>query len=83
LGVGEPLRALVLISLSVAGVCTARFEEADRHLEQGIALAHRIGRPFLKVTGLAHWARVGWGSYRLDAQRSGQVIELARTARIR
>ena len=54
LGGGEDLRALALISLGVAEVWTARFEEADRHLGQGIALAHRIGRPYLEVTGLAH-----------------------------
>ena len=45
LGVGEDLRALTLISLGIAEVWTARFEEADRHLGDGIALAHRIGRP--------------------------------------
>jgi len=77
LGVGEDLRALALISLGVAEVWTARFEEADRHLGQGIALAHRIGRPYLEVTGLAHWAQVGWRSYTLEAQRSRQAIELA------
>jgi len=44
---------------------------------QGIALAHRIGRPYLEATGLAHWAQVGWRSYPLEAQRSRQAIELA------
>jgi LuxR family maltose regulon positive regulatory protein len=77
-GVGEDLRALALISLGIAEAWTARFDEADRHLEQGIALAHRIGRPFLEVTGLAHWAQlVSWRSFPLGAQRSRQAIELA------
>jgi LuxR family transcriptional regulator, maltose regulon positive regulatory protein len=77
-GVGEDLRALALISLGIAEVWTARFDEADRHLEQGIALARRIGRPFLEVTGLAHWAQlVSWRSFPLGAQRSMEAIKLA------
>jgi LuxR family maltose regulon positive regulatory protein len=77
-GVGEDLRALALVSLGIAEVWTAGFEEADRHLEQGIALAHRIGRPFLEVTGLAHRAHVlSWRSFPLGAERGRQAIELA------
>jgi LuxR family transcriptional regulator, maltose regulon positive regulatory protein len=77
-GVGEDLRALALISLGVAELWTARFAEAERHLEQGVALARRIGRPFLEVTGLAHWAQLlSWRSFPLGAQRSKQAIELA------
>ena len=77
-GVGEDLRALALISLGIAELWTGRFDEADRHLEQGIALAHRIGRPFLEVTGLAHWAQLSsWRSFPLGAQRGRQAIELA------
>jgi LuxR family maltose regulon positive regulatory protein len=77
-GLGEDLRALALINLGIAELWTARFEEADRHLEQGIALAHRIGRPFLEITGLAHWAQlVSWWSFPLGAQRGMQAIELA------
>ena len=78
LGVGEDLRALALIELGIAELWTARFHEADRHLEQGVDLAHRIGRPFLEVTGLAHWAQlVSWWSFPQGAERSRQAIELA------
>jgi LuxR family transcriptional regulator, maltose regulon positive regulatory protein len=78
LGLGEDLRALALINLGIAELWTARFEEADRHLEQGIALARRIGRPFLEVTGLAHWAQLAsWQSFPVGEQRSRQAIELA------
>jgi LuxR family maltose regulon positive regulatory protein len=78
LGLGEDLRALALINLGIAEVWTARFEEADRHLEQGIALARRIGRPFLEVTGLANWAQLAsWQSFPVGEQRSQQAIELA------
>ena len=31
---------------------------ANRHLEQGVALARRIGRPYLELTALAHGAEL-------------------------
>ena len=55
-GLGEELRALALISLGSTEFWAARFEEAERHLEQGVALARRIGRPYLEFTGLAYQA---------------------------
>jgi LuxR family transcriptional regulator, maltose regulon positive regulatory protein len=78
-GTGQELRALALINLGSAEVWAARFEDADRHLEHGVALAHRIGRPFLEVMGLAHWAVVPASaqSLTLGAQRSREAIELA------
>ncbi len=75
---GGDLRALALINLGIAEAWTARFDDADRHLENGITLAHEIGRPYMEVTGLAHWAQLGsWRSFPLGAQRSRQAIELA------
>jgi LuxR family maltose regulon positive regulatory protein len=77
-GLSGDLRALALINLGIAELWTACFEEADRHLEDGIALANQIGRPFLEVTGLAHWAQlVSWRSFPLGVERSRQAIELA------
>src|SRR4029077_15935734 len=56
-----------------------RFDEAGRNLEDGIALARRIGRPYLEVTGLAYGAQLmRWPSFPLGAQRSLPAIELAR-----
>jgi LuxR family maltose regulon positive regulatory protein len=52
-GLGEDLRALALIHLGSAEHWAARFEEAERHLEQGVALARRTERPYLEFTGLA------------------------------
>jgi LuxR family transcriptional regulator, maltose regulon positive regulatory protein len=79
-GLGEELRALALISLGTTEVWTAQFEEAQRHLEQGRALALQIGRPFLEFSALAHQAAIeGFrSSYSLAAERSLQAIELAR-----
>jgi len=43
LGLDEDLRAAALISLGIAEIWALRFEDAERHLQQGIALAHQIG----------------------------------------
>jgi LuxR family maltose regulon positive regulatory protein len=75
---GQDLRALALISLGITEVWTGRFQEAERHLGRGVALARRIGRPFLEFTGLAHLAAVEmFRSYARAAERSRQAIELA------
>jgi LuxR family maltose regulon positive regulatory protein len=78
-GLGEELRALALISLGSTEVWAAQGEEAERHLEQGIAVARRIGRPFLEFTGLAYLTPVE--AARLFAravERGMQAVELAR-----
>ena len=87
LGLGEDLRALALINLGIAELWTARFEEADRHLEDGIALARRIGRPYLEVTGLAHWAQLAelavvpaGGAAEHAGDRAGRAARLDRGA---
>jgi len=79
LDLGEDLQALAVINLSIAEVYAARPEDADRHLEQGVALARRIGRPYLELLGLAHGAVVAaFRSWALGEQRSRQAIEIAR-----
>jgi LuxR family maltose regulon positive regulatory protein len=78
-GLGEELRGLALISLGSTEVWAAQFEVAGRHLEQGIALARRIGRPFLEFSGLAHQAVIEtYRSFARAAECSRQAIELAR-----
>ena len=77
-GLGEELRGLALISLGITEVWAAQFEVAERHLEQGVALARRIGRPFLEFSGLAHQAVIEtYRSFAQAAERSRQAIELA------
>ena len=74
----QDLRALALISLGTAEAWTGSFQEAERHLARGVALARRIGRPFLEFTGLAHQAAVEmFASFARAAERSRQAIELA------
>jgi LuxR family maltose regulon positive regulatory protein len=78
-GLGEELRALALVSLGIAEVGAVRFDQAEPHLEQGVTLARRIGRPYLEFTGLAYQA-VGefYRSFPRAAERSMQAVELAR-----
>jgi LuxR family transcriptional regulator, maltose regulon positive regulatory protein len=56
-GLGQDLRALALISLGISQYW-AGAPDAERSLEQGVALARRVGRPYLEFTGLANWAGV-------------------------
>jgi LuxR family transcriptional regulator, maltose regulon positive regulatory protein len=78
LGLGEELRALALISLGIGELWSLRRHEAEAHLERGVALARRIGRPFLEIHGLAYWAMAAsFRSSALAVQRSLQAIELA------
>jgi LuxR family transcriptional regulator, maltose regulon positive regulatory protein len=51
---------------------------AAQHLEQGVALARRIGRPYLEFTGLAYWAAGGTGRRPQREEHSRKAIELAR-----
>ena len=77
-GLGEELRALALINLGITESWAARLEVAEGHLEQGVMLARRMGRPFLEFTGLAQQAMIEiFRSSRRAAERGRQVVELA------
>jgi len=76
---GEDLRALALIGLGVAELWWLEPDEAERHLRQGVELAHRIERPFIEASGLAHLAMAARvRSYAVAADRSREAIELMR-----
>jgi LuxR family transcriptional regulator, maltose regulon positive regulatory protein len=75
---GEELRALALISLGTTEFWVAG-EDPERHLEMGVELAHRIGRPFLEFTGRAYQTAAGlYQSFTRAGERGRQAIELAR-----
>jgi len=77
-GLGEELRGVALINLGITELWAARLEVAEGHLEQGVVLARRTGRPFLEFTGLAHQAMIElFRSSRRAAERGRQVAELA------
>jgi LuxR family transcriptional regulator, maltose regulon positive regulatory protein len=73
----DELRALALISLGYAQGWTARLDQMQ-HLEQGIALARRIERPYLEFMGLAYRAAIeACRSLPGAAEHGNQAIELA------
>ncbi len=55
-GPGDDVRAAALMHLGIVELWSTRFEEAERHLEQGLALARLGERPYLEVQCLAHLA---------------------------
>ncbi|MES4886265.1 LuxR C-terminal-related transcriptional regulator [Streptomyces sp. NPDC000349] len=77
-GLGEELRALALNSLGSNEFWMAKFPEAARHLEQGVVLARRIGRPYLEFNGLVYQAALEFfRSAPLALEHSRQAAELA------
>jgi len=79
LRLAEDLRAFALISLGVAETNLSRIE-GERHLEQGIAIAQRVERPYLEVYGLAYWAAIGilLHPHAVVVDRATRAVELAR-----
>lgn len=79
LGLSEDLRAAAFISLGIAEMWALKFEDAQRHLQQGVALARQIGRPYLELNGLARGthAMVLFRPDLSQAESSRQAIELA------
>ena len=78
-GLSEDLRALALISLgSTEYWVGAPGNDAARHLESGIALARRTGRPYLEFTGLAYRAALAVRqSFTRGAELGREAAELA------
>jgi LuxR family transcriptional regulator, maltose regulon positive regulatory protein len=76
----DEYRALALTALGEAELAAFRLDEAERYLEQALALARRAEQPFLELIGLAelaHLAAVLPASYNVALQRSGEAIEFA------
>jgi LuxR family maltose regulon positive regulatory protein len=48
------LRGVALMNLGIVETWSRRFDEAERHLSEGAALARAIGRPYLEVACRAH-----------------------------
>ena len=75
---GEELRTLALLEIGNAQTWTGRFEAAEYHLDQAVALALRIRWPYLEFMGLVYRAEMEL-SRRLPraAELSRQAIDLA------
>jgi LuxR family maltose regulon positive regulatory protein len=75
---GGDLRALALVSLGTAEHWATRFADAGQHLDQGRALAHQIGRPYLEFSGLAYQASAEiFQSFAAATEHGRQAAELA------
>jgi LuxR family transcriptional regulator, maltose regulon positive regulatory protein len=75
---GDDLRAWALINLGIAELSSSRLDDAERHVDEGTDLAHRIERPYLEMTGLAHGTLLLiHRSSELAVQRGLQAVELA------
>ncbi|HEY6758549.1 MAG TPA: LuxR C-terminal-related transcriptional regulator [Baekduia sp.] len=76
----DEIRAVALLNLGIAESWTARSEDAERHLEHGLALARRMRRPYLEIGCLAALALTLMASSFERARRASlEAIELART----
>src|SRR6266702_344564 len=49
IGMSSELRAVALMNLGIVETWSGRFEDAERHLSEGAALAEAIGRPYIEV----------------------------------
>jgi LuxR family transcriptional regulator, maltose regulon positive regulatory protein len=77
-GLGEELRALALVEIGDSQTWTGRLGQAESHLEQAIALARRIGRPYLEFMGLTYRAEMELNRrFPRAAELSRQAIDLA------
>jgi len=77
-GLGEELSTLALISLGSTEAWAGASADANRHLERGVELARRIGRPYLTFSGLGYLATVLSPSIGAQTDYGRQAIELAR-----
>ena len=51
---GSELRGVALLNLGIVETWSRRFDDAERHLNEGATLAQKIGRPYLEVACRAH-----------------------------
>jgi LuxR family maltose regulon positive regulatory protein len=54
IAMGSELRGVALMNLGIVETWSRRYDDAERHLSEGAALAQAIGRPYLEVACRAH-----------------------------
>ena len=73
------LLAMTLTELGIAAMWAGRLEEGERHLDQALEAARRIGRPRLELLALAHRPIAGiFRVQRTGEEGAREAIELAR-----
>jgi LuxR family transcriptional regulator, maltose regulon positive regulatory protein len=77
-GARDELRTLALAEIGDAETWTGRLDQAEPHLEQAVALARRIGRPYLEFMGLTYRAEIELNRrFPRAAEFSRQAMDLA------
>jgi len=75
---GAELRTLALLEIGNAETWTGRIDQAERHLDRAVALARRIGWPYLEFMGLVYRAQLELNRWLPRAAvLSRQAIDLA------
>jgi len=78
LGLGDELRALALAEIGDSETWVGRLDQAESHLEHAVALARRIGRPYIEFMGLVYRAEIELSRWLPRAAELGrQAIDLA------
>jgi LuxR family maltose regulon positive regulatory protein len=78
IALGSELRAFALMNLGIVETWSGRFDDAERHLSEGAALAQAIGRPYLEVACRAHQGFPSKTvSLAMARERGGQAVALA------
>jgi LuxR family transcriptional regulator, maltose regulon positive regulatory protein len=78
IALGSDLRAVALMNLGTAEAWTLGLPDAERHLQEGAALAREVGRPYLEVACLAQLAFASRiRSFATTRQRCHEAIALA------
>jgi len=76
IAMGSELRAVALMNLGIVETWSGRFDDAERHLSEGAALAQAIGRPYMEVACRAYQAFPSV-SLALARERGLYALELA------
>jgi LuxR family maltose regulon positive regulatory protein len=75
---GSELRAVALMNLGIVETWSGQFDDAERHLSEGAALAQTIGRPYLEVACRAHLGFPSkFVSLETASERGRQAVALA------
>ena len=78
IALGNDLRAAALMNLGTVEAWSLALEDAERHLQEGAALAREIGRPYLEVSCLAQLGFASEiGSLAMAQRRCREAIALA------
>jgi LuxR family maltose regulon positive regulatory protein len=78
IALSNDLRAVALMNLGVVELWSLRLDGAERHLEEGLRLARRIGRPYVEIGCLGHLGVVASArSFALGRRRAEDAIAVA------